>query len=120
MQFLRSLTLSAEIPIVDDVLDEILFTEDINDMVELSQIPGLEYVVRKHVRGVIKCYLESFQNIHVKDETTLCIQLTSIGLHLGMPAKGDNTFITRALHCNVVVMAILAFTVVAVAILKPI
>jgi hypothetical protein len=52
-------------------------------------------------------------------ETTFCIKLTSIGLHFGMPAKGDTTFEPRVSNCNVVVMAILAFAVVALVVLKP-
>jgi hypothetical protein len=122
MQFLRELNRSAEISIVDTVLDEILSTEDVGEIIKVSKLPGSEYVVRKHVRGVIKLYLESIEQIagiRIKDETSFGIQLTSIGLNLGMTTKRDTTSPTSTLDYNVVVMALLTFSIVAIALLKP-
>jgi hypothetical protein len=116
------LNMAVDFHIADGVLDEILSTEDISEIVMESKLPGLGSVVRKHVCGVIKCYLEVVEDsapIQIRNETGFSIKLASIGLHLGMTSTRDTTSLSYAFDSNVALMAVVTFALVALVVMKP-
>jgi len=121
-QYMIELQEYAEFELNDTILDQILSTEDLLEILKVSKLSGSEYVLRKHVRGIMKCYLDTvggLSRIRIKDETNFGLQLASIGLTVGMSTKGDTTLSHPPFDANVLVMAILTFAIVALIVLRP-
>jgi hypothetical protein len=88
----------------------LLAVEDMSDLLDASRGPAVEYILRKHVRSVVRYYVEQVNNarpIAVTDKAKFRVRMESIGLNIGWSQECDSRRLMP--DGNVIVMACLTF-----------
>ena len=118
-QFIAELSVTADFEHNDEILDFILATENFHELVK-SKVD--DYIVRKHIRDIMKCYIQAvgdLKKISIKDETQFGVLLSAIGLYIGLSTKRESDSSKISPDGNVVVLSLLTLAIVAILLLRP-
>lgn len=89
-QYIDEISISADFEQNDEILEAILATDNFREIL-CAKID--DYVVRKHIRDIMRCYLQAVgftKKISVKDEVLFGLQMSSIGLNISLPTKRES------------------------------
>eukprot|EP00744_Colponema_vietnamica_P008205 GILI01011726.1.p1 GENE.GILI01011726.1~~GILI01011726.1.p1 ORF type:complete len:165 (-),score=20.94 GILI01011726.1:69-563(-) len=109
----ESLVPFSDINLNEEHLKNLVSCEDLDDLLR-GEVN--EYVIRKHLRSVVRLYVSEINKtrpINVRDRAQFGFQMESIGLNVGFNTSTEQR--TSMPDGNVLVVSVLSFLVVALA-----